>query len=98
MAIDRIRERRELGDRAADRPACTGGVLHAEPEVVGRQLEEPEARLDERNGFVEPEAEVRAHVEDDGLGADRLRRLHRRAERRERVLAHAGSRLARLTR
>ena len=91
MAVDRIRERRELGDRAADRPACTGGVLHAEPKVVGRQLEElPKRGLDERNGFVEPEAEVRAHVEDDGLGADCLRRLHRGAERRERVLAHRG--------
>ena len=91
VAIRRVRERGELGDRPADRPACTGGVLHAEPEVVGRQLEELAKRgLDERDGFVEPEAEVRADVEDDRLGADRVRRLHRRAERHERVLAYRG--------
>ena len=89
VAIDRVRERRELGDRAADRPTSTCSVLHAEPEVVGRELEELAQRgLDERDGFVEPEAEVRADVEDNGLGADRVRGLHRCAERGERVLAH----------
>ena len=88
---DGVGERGELGDRPADRPACAGGVLHAEPEVVGRQLEELAQRgLDERDRFVEPEAEVRADVEDDRLGADRVRGLHRRAERRERVLAYRG--------
>ena len=72
-------------------PPAPGGVLHAEPEVVGRQLEElPKRGLDERDGFVEPEAEVRADVEDDRLGADRVRGLHRRAERDERVLAYRG--------
>ncbi len=96
----RRRERRELGDRAADRPARAGGVLHAQPEVVGRQLEElAKRRLDELDGLVEAVAEVRADVEDDGVGADRVRRLHRRAQRRERVLADdAISRLARFTR
>ena len=48
----------------------------------------PKRGLDELNGFVESEAEVRANVEDDGLGADCLCRLHRGAERHERVLAH----------
>ena len=72
-------------------PPGAGGVLHAQPEVVGGELEElTQRRLDELDGVVEPEPEVRADVEDDRLGADRVGRLHRRPERRERVLAHGG--------
>jgi hypothetical protein len=63
VATGCVRERGKLGDRSADRPACTSGVLHAEPEVVGRQLEElPKCGLHERDGFVESEAEVRAET------------------------------------
>ena len=89
MPVDGVRERRELGDRAADRAARSGSVLHAQPEIVGRELEELAQRgLDDLDGLVEPEPEVGADVEDDRLRADRVRRLHRRPQRRQRVLAH----------
>jgi hypothetical protein len=35
VVVEGVRDRRELRDRAADRPARAGGVLHTEPEVVG---------------------------------------------------------------
>ena len=83
MAVERIAENRELGHRAADRAACAGGVLHTEPEVVGGQLEElAERRRDNFDRLVEAVPEVGADVEDDGVRADSLRRLHSRAERR----------------
>ena len=89
MPIDGIRDRCQFGDRAADRPACARRVLHAQPEIVGGQLEELlECGNDELDRLVEAQSEVRADVEDDGFGADRIGRLHRRAERGERVLAH----------
>ena len=40
MPVQPLEQGFELGHRAPDGPACAGGVLHAEPEVVGRQLEE----------------------------------------------------------
>jgi len=88
VPVQRIREDGKLGDRTADRATGSGRVLHAEPERVRRQLEElAQSRLDELHGVVEPYSEVRADVEDDGLGADRVSGLHRRAQRRQRVLA-----------
>ena len=91
---------RELGDRATDRPARAGGVLHAQPEVVGRELEElAERRLDELDGLVEAVAR----------GASRRgRRPPRRRSRRPSASSRAAprascrarraSRLARFTR
>ena len=73
MPVDRVGEHLELGDRAADRSAGARGVLQAQPEVVGRQLEQLAKRgHDELHRVVEAEAEVRADVEDDRLGADRV--------------------------
>ena len=40
MPVERVAESGELTDGAADRPAGARGVLEAEPEVVGRQLEQ----------------------------------------------------------
>ena len=80
VVIDCVRQGRELRDRAADRAAGARSVLHAEPEIVCRQLEElAERRLDERDCIVEADTEVRAHMEDHRLRADRVGRLHGRA-------------------
>ena len=40
VSTEGVGQRGELGDRAADRAAGAGCVLHAEPELVGGQLEE----------------------------------------------------------
>ena len=40
VAVRRVAERSELGDRPADRATCSRGVLEAEPELVGRQRQE----------------------------------------------------------
>ncbi len=87
VAVERVAESGELRDRAADRATRAGGVLEAEPELVGRQLEKVAKRrchLPDR--VAEAVAEVRADVEDDRVGLDRSRRLHRRLQRLERLL------------
>ncbi len=59
VPVDGVRERLELSDRAPDRPARAGSVLHTQPEVVRRQLEElPQRRRDEADRFVEAVSEV----------------------------------------
>ena len=40
VPVDGVGESGELGDRAADGAAGASCVLHAQPEVVGRELEE----------------------------------------------------------
>ena len=40
MTVEPVEDRRELVDRASDRPARAGRVLEQEPEPVVRQLEE----------------------------------------------------------
>ena len=72
VPVQRVAERGELRNRAADGAARTRGVLEAEPEIVGRELEElAKCRGDGFHRVVESVAEVRADVEDDGVGADR---------------------------
>ena len=46
-----------------------------------------ERARDELDGLFEPDAQMRPGVEDHGLGADRVGRLHRRAQRDHRLLA-----------
>ena len=88
MPVERVAQSRELVDRATDRRPGAGGVLHAEPEVVGRELENlPQGTRDDVERLVESVTEVRSDVEDDSLCADRLRGLHRRSERLERLRA-----------
>ena len=74
VVVERVVDRGELVGRAPDRAAGAGRVLHQQPEVVGRQLEElPQSGHDVLEPRLEPGPEVRADVEDDALGADRRR-------------------------
>ena len=87
MAVEPLVERRELLDRAADRAARAGGVLHQQPRRVVRELEHLlHRRQHARHARLEAGAEMRADVEDDAVGSDRARDLHRVAERRDRLL------------
>ena len=79
----------ELLDRAADRPPGAGGVLHQQPGLVRGELEHLLHRgHDAFEPMLEAGAEMRADVEDDGVGADRARDLHRVAQRGDRLLVH----------
>ena len=78
-----LEQRHELVDRAPDRAAGAGRVLHQQPGAVARELEHlVERGNDAPDADVHPGAEMRAHVEDDGVRVDRVRDLHRVAHRR----------------
>src|SRR4051812_41146262 len=71
VPVARVKELRELVERAADRAARACGVLDQKPRRVGAELERV---VDRRNGALhaclEPGAEVRADVEDDAVRVD----------------------------
>ena len=87
MAVEPLDQRRELVERAADRGARAGRVLHQQPRVALAALEDP---LERRDRPLEPGleagAEVRADVEDDAVGLDRARRVDGVAHRLDRLL------------
>ena len=87
MPVEALVDRRELVDRAADRAAGAGRVLHQEPRRVGAELEHLLHRRQHalEAGF-EPAAEMRADVEDDAVRADRAGDLHRVPHRGDRLL------------
>ena len=59
VSTEGVGQRGKLGDRAADRAPRAGCVLHAEPELVGGQLEELADRgYDHLDGLVEAVTEV----------------------------------------
>ena len=68
-------------------PAPAAFSMHSQRSSVVSSRSSRSAGSTSVDGVVEAETEVRADVEDDRLGADRVGRLHRRAERHERVLA-----------
>ena len=71
MPVERVAESSELTDGATDRSAGARGVLEAEPEVVGRQLEQvAKGRCHLLHGGAEAVPEMRADVEDDRVGLD----------------------------
>ena len=71
MPVERVAESGKLTDGATDRPAGTRGILEAEPEVVGRQLEQVvERRCHLLDRGPEAVPEMRADVEDDRVGGD----------------------------
>src|SRR5215831_2894754 len=82
VPVERVEQDRELVDRAADRAARAGGVLHQQPGAVVAVLEHLSER---RDGTIEPGleagAEMRADVDDDAVGVDLGRGRHRRAHR-----------------
>ena len=87
MPVEPLPERRELVDRASDRAAGAGRVLHQQPRLVGAELEHLlHRRHDALEARLEAAAEVRADVEDDAVGADPARDLHRVAHRRDGLL------------
>ncbi len=91
VVVEAVVDRGELVGRAADRAAGAGRVLHQEPEVVVRQLEQlPQRGNDPLEPGLESGAEMRADVEDDALGPDRVGRLERRAHRRDRLVVDLG--------
>jgi len=58
MAVERIEQLRELGDRAADRASGAGGVLHQQPGVGARGLEDAlQGGRDAPEPGLEPRAE-----------------------------------------
>ena len=87
MAVEPVVDRRQLVDRPSDRPARAGRVLHQEPRRVGAAVEHlRNGGHDTLEPLLEPRAEVRADVEDDGVGLDRAGRIDRRAHRRDALL------------
>ncbi len=59
MPVQPVEQGFELGDRPPDGSACAGSVLHAEPQLVGRQLEQiPELGRHDVERVVEAVAEV----------------------------------------
>ena len=88
VPVEPLVERRELLDRAADRAAGAGRVLHQEPRRRRSRARAPApSRAATRSSpRSKPGAEMRADVEDDAVGADRARDLHRVAQRRDRLL------------
>src|SRR5438270_564098 len=89
MPVEPFVQRRQLFDRAPDRPAGARGVLHQQPGLVRAQLEH---LLHGGHGpletVLEARAEMRADVEDNRVGADRARDLHRVPHRGDRLLVH----------
>src|SRR5207249_1528232 len=82
-------ERGELLDRASDRAACSGRVLHQEPRLVGTELEHLlHRRQHALESRLESAAEMRADMEDDAVGADSAGDLHRVPHRQNRLLVH----------
>src|SRR5205823_8462556 len=83
MPLEPLPDRRELRDRATDRPAGARRVLHQQPCLLGAELQH---LLQRGNDALEPgleaAAQVRAHVEDDAVRADGATDLHR--------VAHSG--------
>ncbi len=86
MSAEAVEQRLQLTERAPDRPARAGRVLHAQPRVAHRPREH---LLEGVDGSVEPGleagAEMRADVEDHGVRTDRLRRVEREPERVDRL-------------
>src|SRR5206468_6827325 len=72
MGFERVEERCELVDRAADRAAGARRVLEQQPRAVVAELEHrPERWYCAFEPGVESGAEVRADVDDDSFGLDR---------------------------
>ncbi len=93
VGVESLVERGQLLERAADRPARACRVLHAEPGRLVAVFERLcQGRRDPLDRGLEPGAEVRAHVEDDGLGLDRTRGVDGRAQGRDALLVEVGLR------
>ena len=87
VGVESVVERGQLLERAADRAARACGVLHAEPGRVVAVLERlGQRRRDPLDRGLEPRAQVRADVEDDGLGLDRAGGVDGRAQRGDALL------------
>jgi hypothetical protein len=87
VAAEPVEDRRQLLDRAADRAARAGGVLHQKPRRVGAALEQlRHRRQDALQPRLEAGAEVGADVEDDAVRVDRARDVHRVLKRGARLL------------
>ena len=81
VPFEPVVDRRELLERAADRGAGPGGVLHQQPGRVGAALEAaPQRRDDPLEPRLEARAEMRADMEDDRLRVDPARDVDRLAE------------------
>src|SRR6266540_7147717 len=82
-----VEDHGQLVDGTADRAARARGVLHQQPGPVVAALQHLlERRDDALQARLEPGAQVGADVEDDALGVDRARRVHRRAHRVDALL------------
>jgi glutamyl-tRNA synthetase len=82
MAVEHVEQAGELGDRASDRGARPGAVLHQEPGVRARPLEDPrEGGCRPVEPGVQSGAEVGADVEYDGVGIECLGGVHGCRER-----------------
>jgi hypothetical protein len=87
VGVEALVQKRELVDRASDRPAGAGGVLHQQPGRVRAAVEHvPHRRLDALDAGFEPGAEVRADMEDDAVGLDRAGDVDGGRQRRDRLL------------
>src|SRR5919198_345802 len=87
VRVEAVEERRQLVERAADRPARARRVLHQEPDPVAAEFEQlPHRAADALDARVEPGAEVGADVEHDCVGLDPAGDLDRVPERIDRLL------------
>ena len=87
MPVEPIHQHRELLQRAPDRAAGAGRVLHQEPGRLRAVLEDLlHGRDDTLQPGLEARAEMRADVEDHPLRPDRRGGVHRRAHGRDALL------------
>ena len=88
VAVEPVEERDELVERAADRPARAGGVLHQEPRCRAALEDLAHRGADAVDPGVEAGAEVGADVEDDGVRVDRAGDVDGVPHRRDGLRVH----------